>query len=232
MRRNSQNLEMLAAVAKGLRDFKEKVAFVGGATIDLYISYPEDAGSRPTDDVDCVVEMASRGQYYTIEEELRSLGFKHNLGKGPICRWEYSGITVDVMPSEGKILGFTNRWYPAGLASAETVVLPDGQKVHIFTAPYLLASKIEAFLDRGRGDFHASPDIEDIIALLDGCSELKDRIQRSPAEVRSYLAEKFQAFLADRRFLENLPGHVLDRANAVMRADRIQALLKELSIGP
>lgn len=38
MRRESANLEMLAIVAKGLRGLKEKVAFVGGATIDLYVS--------------------------------------------------------------------------------------------------------------------------------------------------------------------------------------------------
>lgn len=229
MRNKSANLEMLAVVAEGLRGFKEKVAFVGGATIDLYISFAADAPSRATDDVDCVVELTSRGQYYAIEEELRSLGFKNSLGKGPICRWEYRGIMVDVMPTEGKILGFTNRWYPSGLASAETAVLADGQKIQIFSAPYLLASKLEAFLDRGKGDFHGSPDIEDIVALLDGCLDLKEQVQRAPQEVRSYLAEKFRALLAQSRFIESLPGHVLDRANAPLRAVRVRTLLEELS---
>lgn len=229
MRNKSPNLEMLAVVAKGLRGFKEKVAFIGGATIDLYISYPADAASRPTDDVDCVVELASRGQYYAIEEELRSLGFKNFLGKGPLCRWEYFGIMVDVMPTEGKILGFSNRWYPDGLANTETAVLPDGPEVQIFSVPYLLASKIEAFVDRGKGDYHASADIEDIVALLDGCPDLKEKIQRAPNDVRSYLAEKFQAFLGQPRFMESLPGHVLDRANAPLRADRVRALLEGLS---
>ncbi len=221
---------MLAVVAKGLRGFKEKVVFVGGATIDLYVTYPAEAISRPTDDVDCVVEMTSRGQYYVIEEELRSLGFKNSLGKGPICRWEYCGIMVDVMPTEGKILGFSNRWYPAGLAGAETAVLPDGQKIEIFTAAYLLASKLEAFSDRGKEDFFGSPDIEDIVAILDGCSDLKELIQSSPADVRSYLAEKFQTLLSTAHFVENIPGHVLDRANAEVRAARVLALLKTLSV--
>lgn len=229
MRNKSPNLEMLAIVAKGLRGFKEKVAFVGGATIDLYIPDSADAASRPTDDVDCVVELTSRGQYYAIEEELRSLEFKNSLGKGPICRWEYRGIIVDVMPTDGKILGFSNRWYPDGLANSETAVLPDGQEVQIFSAPYLLASKIEAFLDRGKGDFHASPDIEDIVALLDGCPDLKEQVQRAPKDVRSYLAEKFRALLAQPRFIEILPGHVLDRANAQLRAVRVRALLEDLS---
>lgn len=227
--RKSPNLEMLAVVAKGLGGFKEKVAFVGGATIDLYLSDPTDAAARPTDDVDCVVELASRGQYYAIEEELRALGFKNPLGKGPICRWEYRGIMVDVMPTEGAILGFSNRWYPAGLAGTETATLPDGQEIRIFSAPYLLASKIEAFLGRGQGDFQASPDIEDIVALLDGCPDLKDKIQRAPDDVRSYLAESFQTFLGQPRFIESLTGHVLDRANAPLRADRVRTLLEDLS---
>jgi predicted nucleotidyltransferase len=229
VRNKSPNLEILAVVAKGLRGLKEKVAFIGGATIDLYVTYPADAASRPTDDVDCVVEMASRGQYYGIEEELRSLGFKNFLGKGPVCRWEYRGIMVDVMPTEGKILGFTNRWYPAGLANTETAVLPDGQRVEIFTAPYLLATKLEAFSDRGREDFYSSPDIEDIVAVLDGCPDLKERIQSAPADVRSYLADKFQELLSNDRFVGNLPGHVLDRANSEVRAARVLALLKTLS---
>lgn len=99
MRDKSPNLDMLAVVAQGLRGFKEKLAFIGGATIDLYISFPADAASRPTDDVDCVVELASRGKYYAVEEELRSLGFKNSLGKGPVCRWEYR---VSAMSAEDR----------------------------------------------------------------------------------------------------------------------------------
>lgn len=229
MRCRSPGLEMLAVAARGLRGLKEKVAFVGGAAVELHITYPADAAPRPTDDVDCVVELASLGQYYRIEEELRSLGFKNAAGKGPICRWEYSGIKVDVMPTDPAILGFSNRWYPAGLANSEIVMLPDGQKIEVFTAPYLLASKLEAFLNRGRDDFHASPDIEDVVAILDGCAGLEERIRRAPADLRSYLSGQFKRLLAERAFIENLSGHVLDRANADLRADRVRRLLETLS---
>lgn len=133
------------------------------------------------------------------------------------------------MPTEGKILGFTNRWYPDGLANTETAVLPDGQKIEVFSAPYLLASKIEAFMDRGRGDFSASQDLEDIVALLDGCLDIKDRILGAPKDVRRYLNEQFRKLLANNGFAESIPGHVLDRANAEIRAARVLALLEELS---
>jgi predicted nucleotidyltransferase len=228
--RKSHNIEMLAVVAKGLRGFKEKTAFIGGATIDLHISESAKIVSRVTDDVDCVVEITSRKQYYGIEEELRALGFKQALSeKNPICRWEYCGIHVDVMPTEGGILGFNNRWYPAGLANTETVTLPDGQKIQAFSVPFLLATKIEAFLDRGKGDFLASPDLEDIVALLDGCAGIKRGVHDAPADLRSYLADKFRGFLANDRFVQSLPGHVLDIANAQARAERLLALLRELS---
>ena len=46
------NLEMLAHIARGLGDLKDEVVFVGGATIELYITDPGAPKVRPTDDVD------------------------------------------------------------------------------------------------------------------------------------------------------------------------------------
>ena len=54
----------------------------------------------------------------------------------------------------------------------------------------------------------ASHDMEDIIALLDGRPEIIDEIRSSPSELRNYLAETFQAFLKNNKFLESLPGHL------------------------
>lgn len=227
--RRSQNLDMLATVAKGLKGLKEKVVFVGGATIELYMTHQAAPEARATDDVDCVVELAKRTQYYDLEDELRKLGFEHPIDrKGPLCRWDYRGIKVDVMPTEGKILGFTNQWYPAGIRHAERAKLPDGQEISIFTAPFLLASKVEAFLDRGKGDFMASPDMEDIIAVLDGCTELKGGISRAPKEIRTYLKGKFEGFLADEAFLDSVQGHVRYGEGSLDRANRVISLMEEI----
>lgn len=172
-RKPSRNVEMLGVVAKGLKGLKEKVVFVGGATIDLFITDPGAPGTRETDDVDCVVELAGLVQYHALEEQLRALGFQHPMGEqAPICRWKFCGIKVDVMPTEGAVLGFNNRWYPDGMAEAEEIDLPDGERVSTFSVPYLLASKLDAFRDRGKGDYMASKDMEDIVALarrLSGC---------------------------------------------------------------
>lgn len=118
---------MLALAAKGLGSLKDEAAFVGGSVIELYLAGQPALKVRATDDVDCVVEAVSRTGYHKLEEKLRARGFRHPLGEpGPICRWEYQGLIVDVMPLEGSVLGFSNRWYPEGSSHAATARLPDG----------------------------------------------------------------------------------------------------------
>ena len=51
---------MLALVARGLRDLKDRVVFVGGATVEMYITSPAGDPLRATDDVDCVIGITSR----------------------------------------------------------------------------------------------------------------------------------------------------------------------------
>lgn len=222
------NLEMLMATAKGLGPLKDEVVFVGGATIELYLAHPVSK-VRPTDDVDCVVEVLSLIDYQKIEERLRGLGFKHHIGPDvPICRWEYQGILVDIMPVEGKILGFTNGWYSEGFQKAVAATLPDGQGIRIFALPYFIASKIEAFKGRGKGDFAASTDLEDIITVLDGVPDFQVRMQQALEDVRSYLQDSFAAFRGDERFWDYLEGHLppIGRKERVVRA---KALIEALS---
>lgn len=227
------NLEMLAHVAQGLGPLKDEVVFVGGATIDLYISTPGAPQARPTEDVDCVVAVFSRTEYYDIEKKLRSLGFQHPLGEqAPICRWKYKGVPVDVMPTEGKILSFQNRWYPEGFANAQPATLPDATEIRIFSVPFLLAAKLEAFADRGQGDFLTSSDIEDVIAVLDGAPQAAEDILSAPKSVKEYLLARFRALLEDERFLEALPGHLPSAGGTAERAARVQSLLRDLIAAP
>ncbi len=221
---------MLAVVAKGLKDLKQKVVFVGGATVDLFITDPAAPATRPTDDVDCVVEIAGTGQYHELEAELRKLGFKHAVGEdAPICRWRFSGIKVDVMPTKGAVLGFSNQWYPTGMANAEEVVLPNKERVRVFSLPYLLASKLAAFRDRGREDFQASKDLEDIIALLDGCPEVEQKVDAAAAEVRQYLGREFKRLLAHDRFLPALEGSLRPGREGPERTERCMALMRRIA---
>ena len=222
------NLEMLASVAKGLGPLKDEVVFVGGATIELYLAGQPALKVRATDDVDCVVAITTRTDYHKLEERLRALKFQHPLDtKGPICRWEYQGILVDVMPIEGAVLGFSNRWYPEGFEHAVPVRLPDGQEIKIFSLPYLIASKLEAFKDRGHDDFMGSSDMEDIVTIIDGAADFQKEITGAPQSVKSYLQDCFRELLADERFLDGLEGH-LPPAAGPGRAARARSVIERL----
>lgn len=191
----NQQIYMLEKVAQILAQVPSTIVFTGGATISLYLDAVSAPDIRPTDDVDCVVEITSRAEYYQLSEELRTKGLQESREIGaPLCRWQYEDIRIDVMPCDPSVLGFSNRWYTPGFASSIFYQLPSGRQIRIFSLPYLLASKIEAFNNRGQGNFYYSSDIEDIVALLDGCSGLEEEIRQADAIVRVFLSEWFSAF--------------------------------------
>jgi hypothetical protein len=60
-------------------------------------------------------------------------------------------------------------------------------KMRLVAPVYFCASKLEAFAGRGKNDFSAGRDLEDLIAVVDGRSELVGEIQAAASAVRSYL---------------------------------------------
>ena len=92
------------------------------------------------------------------------------------------------MPMDSRVLGFANRWYPLVAQTAQQCVLPSGDSIRLIAAPAFLATKFEAFADRGGGDMLASHDLEDIINIVDGRPELRDEVADAPAELRAYAA--------------------------------------------
>lgn len=107
--------------------------------------------------------------------------------------------------------------------------LTSGEQVRIFSLPYFLASKIEAFADRGHGDFLTSPDMEDIITVLEGSETIAEEISAAPAKVKKHLAEKFREFLQDDRFTESLEGNLRSPAGTAGRVKRIRDMLASIS---
>ena len=107
---------MLETVARVLSQVRTTIVFTGGATISLYLDEVAAPDIRPTDDVDCVVEITSRAEYYNFSNLLRTLGLQETTELGaPLCRWQYEGISIDVMPCDESVLGFSNRWYRPAL---------------------------------------------------------------------------------------------------------------------
>lgn len=183
------NLLMLARVAALLAPIPEQFIFTGGATIALYLDEILRDEVRPTLDVDCVVEILSLAEYHRLEEKLRGLGLEEDRSKdAPLCRWRYDDLIIDVMPCDESVLGFSNRWYREAIAHRVSYRLSDGQEIWIFPPVYCLASKVDAFLNRGK-DWRYSKDMEDIVLLLDGCEALLGDFRQANLEVKKFLRD-------------------------------------------
>ncbi|MCP9899373.1 hypothetical protein KBZ12_00105 [Cyanobium sp. Cruz CV13-4-11] len=92
--------------------------------------------------------------------QLRERGFQEDTRPGaPLCRWRIEEVILDLMPSQGEMLGFSNRWYPLAVESAQLQMLPSGRSIRRVTAPVFLATKLEAFYGRGQRAFLFSHDL-------------------------------------------------------------------------
>ena len=224
------NLAMIGHVAVRLGHLRERVVFLGGAATALLITDTAAPDVRVTIDVDVIVEIASRGDYYRLAESLRTAGFSEDSSEGaPVCRWLIDGIAVDVMPTDEEILGFSNQWYRDAMQHAAVQLIADDMAIRLVTAPYFLATKIDAFHNRGADDFIASHDMEDIITLLDGRPEVIEEIKTAPDDVKHFLSRKFDDFLHNRAFLDALPGHLLPDSASQQRVPMLMERIKAVA---
>jgi len=112
------------------------------------------------------------------------------------------------MPAQGEILGFSNRWYPLALDTAQYQGLPSGRSIRIVTAPVFLATKLE-----------------DLMAVVDGRAALLEEYRLSPPELRNDLAAQFHELLNTSAFLEALPAFLPpDQASQQRLPDLLEIL--------
>jgi hypothetical protein len=224
-----ENILILQTVANGLGELKDEMVFVGGAVAELYADDPAASEIRPTNDVDCVIEISSRLQFARLEENLRAKGFRNDTSEGaPICRWIYKLIKVDIMPADSRILGFSNRWYEEGIENKIPISLPDGTDVFVFPPEYYLAAKFEAHKGRGGNDLRQSHDFEDIIYILDNCSDILDNISASNPGVKMYLKQECQNLLENPNITEGIET-ALPYGAGEGTSDKLDILIREIA---
>jgi predicted nucleotidyltransferase len=201
------NIVRIKAVAKALDNLREKVVFVGGATISLY---PERQvlEVRPTDDVDVIIEILNYKDRAELEEKLRLIGFSHDTESGVVCRYRIQGIVVDIMPTNDPSIGFSNKWYPAGFNHAVDYVIDKNCTVKILSAPYFIATKLEAFKGRGKNDGRTSQDFEDIIYVLENREAIWEEMNTADRDVNDYLRSEFLNLLNNPNLFDWIDGHV------------------------
>jgi len=211
---SNPNLAILELVAQALGPVCPDVVFVGGCATGLLLTQERPDRIRVTEDVDIVAQALTAHAYHAVEARVRAQGFNNDMRPGaPICRWAYGSVTLDVMPTVKDILGFANRWYPLAIETAQPVILTSGITIRLISAPVFVATKLEAFKDRGKDasgqpDYLGSHDLEDIITVADRRPELLDECRASSAELRSYLAQAIAALLSEPDFQSTLAGHL------------------------
>jgi hypothetical protein len=224
------NLQLLTDAAKLLEPILGELVFVVGCATALLITDKAAADVRPTFDVDAIAEITSYAGYTEFSQRLRKLGFQEDAREGaPFCRWYQKTTTLDVMPLDAKILGFSNTWYRPAMDHAEDRELEKGLKIRLVGPVYFCASKLEAFAGRGKNDFHASRDLEDLIAVVDGRAELVGEIQAAASDVRSYLAKEIKKLISIREFTDALSGHLPPDPASQDRVGTIISRLKAIA---
>lgn len=89
---------------------------------------------------------------------------------------------------------------------------------------YFLATKFEAYHNRGKSDPLGSPDFEDIIYILDNHLELPDEILNSPINVKKFLVTEFKTILNDTTLQEAILGNL----NHLTQTERFRLILNKL----
>ncbi len=123
-----------------------------------------------------------------------------------------------------------SRWFREALDDSRLVDLGEGHEADIISTPVFIATKLEAYRDRGRGDFRASHDIEDIVTVIDGCEAIVGQIVAAPANVREFVVTELATWRQSAAIVEEVAGHLspmsqfADRVNLVM--DRISAIAR------
>ncbi len=159
------NLGVIRKIAHALRDLNERVVYVGGAVVSLYVNDQAADDVRPTKDIDISLEIASLGELEEIREKLIKRGFLQSLEDNVICRFRYEDIKVDVMSTKEVGWAPANPWFGPGFKYLQKQQIED-KTINILSLAYFLATKLTAFHDRGAKDARTSHDLEDITYIL------------------------------------------------------------------
>jgi hypothetical protein len=225
------NLTLLVAMAQAMGPLCDQVVFVGGCATGLLLDDTGLMDVRPTEDVDAIVEVASLAGYHRLADQLMQRGFKQTMADNtPPFRWYWNRMQLDLVPLDEKVLGFANPWYRVGYASALVAEVIQGLKLRHLSGPHFLATKFEAFKDRGQNDVYLSHDLEDIMTVIEGRSIVAPEVLEAAADVRSHLARSVASLLEMPAFHNALPGLLSDPGREPIVKARLNqiALMKKI----
>jgi predicted nucleotidyltransferase len=128
------------------------------------------------------------------------------------------------MPASDTAIGPSNKWYLPGFENLEQVTLENGLEINLLPSPYFLATKFEAFKDRGNGDYRSSADFEDIIYVLDNRTLIVDEILAGDHDVKNFLKNQLEIILESSSADEILSMHI----HPLVVAERFPVLMEKI----
>lgn len=220
------NRKATKRVAVALGELNERVIFVGGAMICLYIDDPAAEDVRPTKDIDLTFKIVNIGELEELRERLTSLGFSQSSEDNVICRFRLQDIKVDVMSTKEIGWAPANPWFAPGFEKAISVQIEE-KTIKILPFTYFLATKFSAFTSRGGRDPRMSHDFEDIVYLLNYTLNFKEEIINSTDEdVKQYLIEFFRKILQEDKLQEAIIANLYFEDQMA----RFERILEELKL--
>ncbi len=154
-----------------------------------------------------MVEIWTRWDYAELEAKVRQLGFVNDMTSKFLGRYILVDIIMDLMPKFPEILGFANKWCDEGFKASVDFDIDETTKIKILPAEYFIATKIEAFKNRGDKDGRFSHDFEDLVFVLDNRDSIWSEIKAAIPSLRSYLTEEFKTLLSNPDIEEWIYAH-------------------------
>jgi len=222
MKHREINLAVVAEVANALGELNDGVVFVGGAIVGVYADDPAADTVRPTEDVDLVLMLVDLNQIQ-LDEALLQKGFQPDMNGHAICSYRLGDIAIDIMSATDSLRGPSNRWYSVGFESLQKLDV-EGIIIQVLSAPAYIATKFEAFNDRGQGDHRFSHDFEDIIYVVDNRMVIVEEVLGTDTRIREFLVNEFRNLMKSRHSQEIIESHL----NQLIAAERYPILLEKL----
>lgn len=222
-------LTSMLLVAAKLNELALDHVFLGGSVLRFLLDAPDLTPVRQTRDVDVAIGVVALEAYSALEERLRQAGFDHDMREGaPKCRWIFGDTIVDIMPAGGDYLGLNTAWFKEAVDTAKTIQVGDATLSIVEPAAFL-ATKLEAFDDRGDGDYLASHDLEDVITVVDGRRHIVEDVQLAPRKLRDFVVTEFARLLAVSRFRDAIAAHLPPDEASQQRTPIVLSRLKAIA---
>jgi len=221
-------IQQLETLAEKLGDLCEEIVVVGGCSPALILDAEIAPDLRATNDVDILVQTQNYPRYNRFIEKMKEKGFAETIGER-IGRLVCGDLVVDVVPTEVDVLGFTNRWYKEAFFNAAYRRLPSGRRIRTVTPVYFVATKFEAFRDRGRGDVLASPDLEDIVTILVEYPSFEKDLRQSEADIQRYISKRFKELRSRGDYPHILSGHLRGDSASQAFLPELKKLVERIS---